>query len=111
MDANAIMKTPIKNDACVDSLKLLGDYWTLRIIDSLESNELRYCELQRTVGNVNPVTFTAKLKKLEEAQIVDRTEESLDKISVTYRLTKLGQSVLPVIKAMNNFAEKLAASV
>lgn len=104
------MKSTLKQDVCVTSLKLLGDYWTLRIVDALQGTEMRYCELQRAVGNVNPVTLTAKLKKLEDTGVLIRTEESIDKISVTYSLSPLGTDVLPVIDAINNFSNKLKAT-
>jgi DNA-binding HxlR family transcriptional regulator len=91
---------------CESTMKLLGDYWTLRIIDSLTSNELRFCELQRSLDNVNPVTLTKRLKTLEDARIISRTEETRDKISVTYCLTELGEEVLPIIKALDRFSAK-----
>jgi DNA-binding HxlR family transcriptional regulator len=87
-------------------MKLLGDYWTLRIIDGLKFGETRFCELQRSIDNVNPVTLTSRLKKLEEARLIIRSEETVDKISVTYCLTELGKEALPVIKALDRFALK-----
>jgi DNA-binding HxlR family transcriptional regulator len=91
---------------CEPSLRLLGDYWTLRIIDALQTGELRFCELQRSLGNLNPVTLTNRLKKLEDAQLINRTEDTPDKVSVTYSLTTLGTEVLPVIDAVNVFSVK-----
>lgn len=101
------MKSPIDTSkVCVPSLKLLADYWTLRIIDALQKGEVRYCELQRQVDNVNPVTLTDRLKKLEDARLINRSEETLSKVSVTYSLTHLGREILPIIKAVNRFSEK-----
>lgn len=96
-----------REDTYVDSLKLLGDYWTLRIIDELRHGELRYCELQRAADNLNPASLTNQLRKLETNGLVTRREETLDKISVTYSLSRLGNSVLPVIDALNYFSTKL----
>lgn len=87
-------------------MKLLGDYWTLRIIDALKLGEVRFCELQRSLDNLNPVTLTSRLKKLEEARLITRSEETVDKISVCYSLTLLGEEVLPVIEALDKFSEK-----
>src|SRR5436190_1917378 len=95
---------------CVATMKLLGDYWTLRIIDSLKVGEIRFCELQRSLDNVNPVTLTTRLKRLEKAGLIARTEETVDKISVTYSLTDNGQKVLPVIKALDRFSLKVQSS-
>lgn len=103
------MKAPRKSEkVCVTSLKLLGDFWTLRIISALSDGAIRYCELQRRIGNVNPVTLTSRLKKLEDARLISRTEESLNKIAVTYCLTELGHEVLPILNAVNRFSDKAA---
>lgn len=98
------------NKVCAGTMKLLGDYWTLRIIDALGKKEDRFCELQRTIGNCNPVTLTDRLKKLEEASLVNRDQDLADKNSVTYSLTGAGREALPVIEALNRFAAKTSAA-
>lgn len=99
-------KSKIHQATCLSSLKLLGDYWTLRIIDELQKSPMRFCELQRALGNLNPVTLTNRLKKLEEAEMLIRNEETIDKVSVSYELSELGQQSLPVLKALDKFSEK-----
>lgn len=100
----------LNSQSCISSLKLLGDFWTLRIIDALEPGQLRYCELQRRVDNLNPVTLTDRLKKLEDAQLVCRDEDLEDKVAVSYSLTTLGREALPVVSAINSFAEHTSPS-
>lgn len=90
------------NKTCIPSLKLLGDFWSLRIIDALSEGELRYCDLQRRVGNVNPVTLTNRLKKLQQSNIINRIEQS--RSQVMYKLTPHGLEALPILEAMNNFS-------
>ena len=92
--------------SCSTTMKLLGDYWTLRILDALKADEVRFCELQRTLDNVNPVTLTKRLKTLEDARLVVRSEETVDKISVTYGLSNLGRETIPIINALNRYSEK-----
>ncbi len=93
-------------ETCTTSLKLLGDYWTLRIIDVLKDGKYRrYCEIQRLADNLNPVTLSNRLKKLENAELIKRVEDTEDKVSVSYGLTKTGHKALPVIDAVNNFAK------
>jgi DNA-binding HxlR family transcriptional regulator len=89
---------------CVESLKLLGDFWTLRIINALSDTEMRFCDLQRAVGNVNPATLTDRLKKLEDGKLISRKEEAFDKCSVSYSLTKKGLAALPVLEAVEQFS-------
>jgi DNA-binding HxlR family transcriptional regulator len=95
----------MKNTICLDSVKLLGDHWTLRIIDALKNgDELRYCQIQRDVAGINPVTLANRLKKLEQSKLIERQHETQDKLSVSYRLTSTGQHTLPVIEAINQFS-------
>lgn len=101
------MKKSVVDTQCLACLELLGDFWTLRIIDALASGEMRFCTLQRSVGNVNPVTLTNRLRKLEKTGLLSRTEDTVDKVSVSYSLTGLGQDALDVIKAMSKFSQKL----
>lgn len=101
----------VNQKTCSDSLKLLADFWTLRIIDALKEGELRYCEIQRQAENINPVTLSSRLKKLEQAGIVRRHDHAQDKISVSYYLTPLGQSAIPVLNAVNQFSRKLKPTV
>jgi DNA-binding HxlR family transcriptional regulator len=98
--------TRLNKATCIPSIKLLGDYWSLRIIDELSRGEKRFCSLQRELDNLNPVTLTSRLKKLEKAKIIKRNAGTLDKLSVTYELTDLGLNVLPVINAVNEFSIK-----
>lgn len=101
-------KSVVIDESCQTSLKLLGDFWTLRIIDALADGELRYCELQRKIDNLNPVTLSNRLKKLENVRLIRRNEDLPIKIAVTYRLTKQGRAALPVVTAINQFSKKLA---
>lgn len=102
-------KSNLSQKVCQGSLKILGDYWTLRIVDALQDGQLRFCELQRNVDNVNPVTLTNRLKKLEESKLISRSEETVDKVSVCYQLTENGRAVLPVLAAINNFSDKVTS--
>lgn len=89
-----------------DAISLLGDTWTLAIIGSLAKEEQRFCELQRSLDGLNPVTLTQRLKKLEKEKIISRMEETVDKISVVYGLTTKGRSILPVIEELEKYANK-----
>ena len=91
-------------EAFNETLRVLGDFWVLRVIGSLETGPLRFCEIERMLKNSNPVTLTNRLKKLEESGYISRTAEALDKQSVSYELTKKGKDALPVISALKNFS-------
>ena len=86
-------------------IELTGDAWTLCIIHVLKDGPLRFCGIQRTLGDVNPTTLANRLKKLEKNGLVERQEETMDKLSVTYSLTGKGRSVSPIINTIGTFAE------
>lgn len=94
-------------DHCqAEALKLLGDYVTLRIIDFLRMSELRFTELQRSIGDVNSVTLSSRLKRLEAAGMIAREEATIDRQSVAYRLTGMGKGLLPVLREIQNFTKR-----
>jgi DNA-binding HxlR family transcriptional regulator len=94
-------------DHCqAEALKLLGDYVTLRIVDFLRANELRFTELQRSIGDVNSVTLSNRLKRLDAAGVIERKEATFDRQSVAYKLTALGKGLLPVLREIQNFTKR-----
>jgi DNA-binding HxlR family transcriptional regulator len=91
------------------ALELVGDAATLFIVDSLSHGEARFCALQRAADNMNPVTLTRRLKKLEQLAIVERREETVDKLSVSYRLTQRGRGLLPLLRDIKQYAKRYLA--
>ena len=100
----AIMTTLNKKQPiCLPSLKILGDYWTLRIIDELsEGAELRFNELERRLDDINTATLTKRLKEMQANGLVCRSEHS--RADVSYNLTNLGKEAIPLLKAVNHFS-------
>ena len=95
--------TPAAALAFDDAMKLVGDFWTLRIIDAIRESELRFCEIERALSDSNPATLTGRLKRLEEAGVVQRNCETRDRQSVTYELTEKGYDLIPVLDAIKAF--------
>lgn len=89
------------------ALKLVADYWVLRIVEELNdaADGLRFSALERRLDGVSPATLSNRLRRLEGEKLVDRAEAEASKVSVTYYLSARGRQVLPVIRAINTFAE------
>lgn len=93
-----------KQPICLLSLKILSDYWTLRIIDELSDGiALRFNELERRLEGVSPATLTKKLKDMQDGNLIFRVEKS--RADVTYGLTELGREAIPLLTAVNHFAD------
>lgn len=90
-------------DAFAATMKLVGDYWTLRLVDVIRDDEVRFCEIERRLPDINPATLTARLKKLEDAEIIGRLVETKDKQSVSYMLTSRGKNLLPILESIKIF--------
>jgi DNA-binding HxlR family transcriptional regulator len=88
-----------------EALKLVADYWVLRIVEelSLADGALRFSELQRRLGGASPATLSNRLRRLEQQALIERTG-CPGKLSVSYTLGERGRRILPVIGAINEFA-------
>lgn len=92
-----------KQPICLPSLKILSDYWTLRVIDELsEGQALRFNEIERRLEGINTATLSKRLKEMQTSQLIVRTEKT--RADVTYRLTNLGKEAIPLLKAVNHFS-------
>lgn len=92
-----------KQPICLLSLKILSDYWTLRIIDELsDANTLRFNEIERRLEGVNSATLSKRLKDMQESNLITRTEVS--RADVAYCLTDLGHEAIPLLNAVNHFS-------
>jgi DNA-binding HxlR family transcriptional regulator len=87
-------------------LKILGDFWTLEIIQELNNGEKRFSQLQRGLPTISPTTLANRLKKLKKQNLISSKKETLDKLSVVYLLTSKGQGIVPILKEIKHFAEK-----
>lgn len=87
-------------------LRILGDFWTLELIQTLATGEKRFSQLERDLPEINPTTLTNRLKRMEDQEIINRKEETLDKLSVVYFLTEKGLDIIPILKQIKDFADK-----
>lgn len=92
-----------KQPICLLSLKILSDYWTLRVIDELSGDStLRFNELERRLEGVNTATLSKRLKDMQDSNLIVRVEKS--RADVTYSLTELGNEAIPLLNAVNHFS-------
>ena len=102
LEATKTCKDPAVFD---QAMKLLGDFWTLRIVDAMGNEQVRFCEMERRLPDINPATLTKRLKGLEEAGVIERRVETLYKQSVCYLLTPRGEGILPVLDSIKRFTK------
>ena len=88
-------------------LALIGEKWVALIIGALDHKVMRFGELKRTCEGISQKMLTQTLRKLERDGLVIRTlYTDILPLKVEYRLSKLGESVLPIVRAAKLWAEE-----
>ena len=75
------------------------------IVVSLADSEQRYSEIARTIAGVSQKMLTQTLRNLERDGIVIRSITPAVPVQVSYQLTPLGRSLLPVVRAIKDWSE------
>lgn len=86
-------------------LDALADKWVCLIIAALADGPRRYNDLGRDIAGVSQKMLTQTLRTLERNGLVERTVTPTVPVRVDYELTRLGTSLLPVTKAIKDWAE------
>ena len=85
-------------------LDRIGDKWTVMVISTLGSGELRYSDLQASVPGISQRMLTVTLKELERDGLVTRTAFPEVPPRVVYELTHLGRSLLDAVLGLAGWA-------
>ncbi len=90
--------------------EIIGNKWTPLIVRDLAAGRRRFSELERSLAGVSPKTLSERLKRLEEAGVVDRACFAEVPPRVEYSLTAKGFDLLPVIESMRAFGARWLGS-
>lgn len=83
--------------------EIIGNKWTPLIVRDLADGRKRFSQLERSLTGISPKTLSERLKRLEEAAVVERACFAEVPPRVEYTLTDKGFALLPVIDSMRNF--------
>ena len=85
-------------------LDVLGERWTLLILRELVGGPRRYGDLRAELPGIASNLLADRLRELEQAGLVDRSELPPPVARTVYTLSDVGwQKVLPVLKAIAMF--------
>jgi DNA-binding HxlR family transcriptional regulator len=83
------------------TLDVIGERWTILILrDLVVDGPRRFQDLERSLAGISPNTLSARLKRLEEAGIVERRFYEQHPPRAEYVLTKTGETLRPVLRAL-----------
>ena len=87
------------------TMGIVGGKWKTVILYHLMENEkLRYNELRKKMKTVTERTLSLQLKQLQEDGIIHRKVfTSKPPLKVEYSLTKLGKTLIPLLKSIEDW--------
>ena len=99
------MKTKEELPDCpvATTVQLIGSKWKLLILRNLLVRPWRFNELRKGLDGISQKVLTDSLRSMEEDGIITRTVFPEVPPRVEYALSDLGESMRPIIKAMEEF--------
>jgi DNA-binding HxlR family transcriptional regulator len=100
----ATQKTYNQNCPVAKGLDVLGERWTLLVLRELIGGPRRYIDLRTELSGIATNLLADRLRGLEQAGLVDRTELPPPIARTVYALSDVGwRKVPPVLKAIATF--------
>ena len=96
------MLTKEEMPACpvATTVQLIGSKWKLLIMQNLLQRPWRFNELRKNLEGIRQKVLTDSLRSMEEAGIITRTVYPEVPPRVEYALSALGESMRPIMDAM-----------
>ena len=112
MDQNRVDTPPMDLDQCpvAATLHVIGGKWVPLILFQLKDGPRRFNALRRLIPGITQRMLTLQLRGLEHDGVVARKVFETVPPHVEYSLTPSGQTLAPIIEAMEVWGtERLAA--
>ena len=82
------------------TVQMVGSKWKLLILRNLLARPWRFNELRKNLEGISQKVLTDSLRSMEEDSIITRTVYPEVPPRVDYPLSEVGESMRPIIKAM-----------
>ncbi len=99
------MLTKEEMPACpvATTVALIGSKWKLLILRNLLARPWRFNEMKKNLEGISQKVLTDSLRSLEDDGIITRTVYPEVPPRVEYALSELGESMRPIINAMESW--------
>lgn len=107
------MKTKEELPACpvATTVSLLGSKWKILIMRNLLVRSWRFNELKKDLDGISQKVLTDSLRSMEDDGIVTRTVYAEVPPRVEYALSPLGESMRPIMDAMEKWGTEYKKSL
>ena len=87
------------------SLLMIGDKWKVLILRELRSGTKRFGEIRDSINGISQKVLTEKLREMESDGLVIRKAYAEIPPRVEYSLSKLGETLGPVLDSLKEWGE------
>lgn len=87
------------------TVQLIGSKWKLLIMRNLLARPWRFNELKKSLEGISQKVLTDSLRSMEEDGLITRTVYPEVPPHVEYALSELGESMRPILYAMQKWGE------
>lgn len=101
-----VTKSELPQCPVATTVQLIGSKWKLLIIRNLLVRPWRFNELQKSLDGISQKVLTDSLRSMENDGIIKRTVFAEVPPRVEYSLSELGESMRPILKAMEKFGNE-----
>jgi len=107
-----VRKTPLKQDCPVETtLNIIGGKWKPALLSGLFRGPQRPRDMSQALPEATKRVIAQQLRELEASGIITKKIYDEVPLRVEYSLTSLGQSLQPVMKALQEWGEAYEAPV
>jgi DNA-binding HxlR family transcriptional regulator len=106
-------KKPMRSCPVMAFQKMISGKYKIRILWDLKDGALRYGEIKNGLlrgadgsAEIAPRVLSRELKALAQSGLIDRKDYGVVPPKVEYRLTRAGQSFIPVIAVIRRWGER-----
>ena len=93
------------------TVQLIGSKWKLLIIRNLLDRPWRFNELTKSLEGISQKVLTDSLRSMEEDGLITRTVYPEVPPRVEYALSDIGESMRPILTAMQIWGENYKSSL
>lgn len=98
-----LTKNELPQNPAAAALWLLGNKWTLYILQHLFVRCHSFGELRRSIDGISDKVLSDNLKRLQNNEIIHKSITSDNPPRSYYSLTPLGTSLKPIIESLNTW--------
>ena len=84
-------------------MSIIGGKWKPIILNCIGDKSLRFGKLNQLIPAISNKVLSGELKELEDLQLIERIAFNELPPRVEYRLTKSGQSLIPLLHELANW--------